>query len=409
MTKDDSKSEPQGGRRGGGKSTVPFKREPRKKDKPLNSDEAVPMLRYGPNNNYVTFKDRIKTACMEKYGDLGRLIELDKYWEPPAVDRAAFPKAKEDLVERQALIEAVKERASAIAKMKGNKSSMYAYIMSKMSTESLDEIKRHRDYDTVNENVEPLELWRIVREIHMISTKSKSARVIKRKSCEEYYACKQGAFETLVDFKARFDARYEAYQQQGNPEKDDEDVAMDFLESLDKTRYGEFVCDILNDIAKEVMKEPKNVNEVYVLANTRVTMKKGNHYNVGASYTTIDGAGRRQGKGRSRQKRSESDSDDDEKPSSKNDGYKKKERNMENVECFNCGKKGHFARNCPENESDDDDGLAGMTLKDDGDCFAMGREFRMYEILLDSGSQVNCVHPTFLQSLRDRYWGFRGL
>jgi hypothetical protein len=138
----------------------------------------------------------------------------------------------------------------------------------------------------------------IVKEIHMVSTKSKAARVVKRKSCEEYYACKQGAFESLVDFKARFDARYEAYMQQGNPEKDDEDVAMDFLESLDKTRYGDFVCDILNDIAKAVMKEPESVNEVYVLANTRVTMKKGGNYNVGASYTTIEGMSRKQGKGK---------------------------------------------------------------------------------------------------------------
>ena len=49
------------------------------KGKSLNSDEAVPMLKYGPYNNFMTFKDRIKTACIEKYGDLGRLIELEGY------------------------------------------------------------------------------------------------------------------------------------------------------------------------------------------------------------------------------------------------------------------------------------------------------------------------------------------
>jgi hypothetical protein len=35
------------------------------------------MLKYGPYNNFIVFKERLKTACMEKYGDLARLIELE--------------------------------------------------------------------------------------------------------------------------------------------------------------------------------------------------------------------------------------------------------------------------------------------------------------------------------------------
>jgi hypothetical protein len=47
--------------------------------------------------------------------------------------------------------------------------------MSKMSTEeSINKIKRHQNYETVNDSVDPLELWKFVKEIHMISTKSKS-------------------------------------------------------------------------------------------------------------------------------------------------------------------------------------------------------------------------------------------
>ena len=29
----------------------------------------MPILKYGPNNNFVKFKDKLKKACMEKYGN----------------------------------------------------------------------------------------------------------------------------------------------------------------------------------------------------------------------------------------------------------------------------------------------------------------------------------------------------
>ena len=43
--------------------------------RPKSADEAIPVLRYGPNNNFVEFKKRLSIACLEKYKGLGRLIE----------------------------------------------------------------------------------------------------------------------------------------------------------------------------------------------------------------------------------------------------------------------------------------------------------------------------------------------
>jgi hypothetical protein len=40
----------------------------------LSSDSTVPMLKCGPSNNYGIFKKKIAIACMEKYKNLGRLI-----------------------------------------------------------------------------------------------------------------------------------------------------------------------------------------------------------------------------------------------------------------------------------------------------------------------------------------------
>jgi hypothetical protein len=40
--------------------------KPREKEtRTLNSDQDVPMLKFGPNNNFVLFKERLATACSE--------------------------------------------------------------------------------------------------------------------------------------------------------------------------------------------------------------------------------------------------------------------------------------------------------------------------------------------------------
>jgi hypothetical protein len=60
------------------RQTGPGKTVP-KASKSLNSNEAMPMLKFGPYNNFITFKERLRTTCMEKYGDLACLIDLEAY------------------------------------------------------------------------------------------------------------------------------------------------------------------------------------------------------------------------------------------------------------------------------------------------------------------------------------------
>jgi hypothetical protein len=144
MTNQDNKSDSKSGSKRfskGGRERnargASSKGNPSKSSKPPSSDEAAPTLKYGPYNNFLTFKDRLKTACMEKYGGLGRLIDLEEYWEPEEIDRDNdYPDAKTDDVVKAQLIHAVKERTGVIEKMKANRISMYAYIISKLSKEA---------------------------------------------------------------------------------------------------------------------------------------------------------------------------------------------------------------------------------------------------------------------------------
>jgi hypothetical protein len=49
--------------------------------------EEIPILKFGPNNNFAKFKEALANKALREYGDLGRLIESGKYFvpEPPAV------------------------------------------------------------------------------------------------------------------------------------------------------------------------------------------------------------------------------------------------------------------------------------------------------------------------------------
>jgi hypothetical protein len=51
----------------------------------LNSDGAVPMLKYGLSNSYDVFKKKLTVTCMGKYKNLGRLINDEKYYVPPEI------------------------------------------------------------------------------------------------------------------------------------------------------------------------------------------------------------------------------------------------------------------------------------------------------------------------------------
>ena len=50
-----------------------------------NSVTAVPLLKFGTGNNWLKFKEKLITACIEKYGNLARLMQLESYYTPPKI------------------------------------------------------------------------------------------------------------------------------------------------------------------------------------------------------------------------------------------------------------------------------------------------------------------------------------
>jgi hypothetical protein len=368
----------------------------------LNSDTAVPMLRFGANTNFDNFRKKISITCMEKYKNLGRLIQDEKYYEPPVINHSDYDLVNDPHeIERTRLKEAYKRRDKEVGDMQVDRTSMYAYIISKLSKESLDEIQGDANWASNKASRDPLELWKVVKSTHQILMTLKVASVIKKTAREEYTACKQGPFEHIVDYKRKFDARLDALTVSGNSVPPPEDIAMDFMYGLDNGRYAEFKAEIVNDLQKgTITTQIADLNKMYILASRRVVVKNSSDSPGGATFATVDA----QRKGKTKPK-------DNKK--TKEERYAEK---LTKMKCYNCGEPGHIAPNCPElaeessSSEDSEPPMAGMTFDDA--CYKTtnaDKLFKYYEVCLDSGSQVNIVEPRLLRNLRTTQKSYRSM
>ena len=74
--------------------------------------------------------------------------------------------------------------------------------------------------------------------MHMTQTTSKINSVVEKATKDDCNGCKHTEYDSITKFKARFDTRLLANNQDGN--RNDNEVA-DFLYSLDKLRYVQFI------------------------------------------------------------------------------------------------------------------------------------------------------------------------
>jgi len=94
-------------------------------------EEAVPIRRYGPGNNWIIFKETMIYALGAKYGDLGRIVKDEAYNDPPPIDTSQYDRSKDPHgLQLDELKEQVKDRQKLISAMRNNRTSCYNFIIS---------------------------------------------------------------------------------------------------------------------------------------------------------------------------------------------------------------------------------------------------------------------------------------
>jgi hypothetical protein len=339
---------------------------------------TIPMLKYGKGNNFYKFKAALSKAALREYGNLGKLIEQEKYYVPvldlPDYNAMGISAANIDFMKN----EAMKELAKEVGKMSRDKPKLYGLIRQHMSVDSRDEVSQQPNYAVWHVEKDPEQLWQVIVRTHKVDCVSNVTEVMTLAARKAYQNIKQGAFEGLSLYSERFHETYRAYKatdSTSNPVVVKEEIqAMDFFHGLDNGRYGAFKTSMLNGWATKAVKPPKMANEIYRLAGSWVkqpTRTDGGGY--AATYMTIEEEAKIRAKKANPKKPGKDKVNTPKKPAEKPEEEPKKEtKDLPHIECFRCHEYGHYSssKECPlhpknQAKSEDASGFANATWQEE--------------------------------------------
>jgi hypothetical protein len=165
--------------------------------------------------------------------------------------------------------------------------------------------------------------------------------------------------------------------------------------------------------------QPATLNEMYLLANQWLKTTGVTQSGLASTFATKLDMPNPNGKTGKKQGKNKDEKDADTKAKPKQD--------MSKVKCFNCGKLGHIAPNCPDKEVEaeqsvkDNNGIEKIKAKafvswEDGwqeeeqaagtyvtyrVCNGVGsnHQFRNYDVLLDNQADISIMHPRLLRQV----------
>jgi hypothetical protein len=163
-------------------------------------------LRFGAGNNFFKFKEALSKAALKEFGLAGKLIDLERRFEPPVPTRADFLLIGIVADDETLYQEAVKGWTKIKLDLSMKEPMLYSMIWQYLSPESVDEIKHDEDYKTFSDANDPEGLWLAIIKTHKETTVSRVKGVIKRSARKQYQSIRQGGYESLISYRERFDS-----------------------------------------------------------------------------------------------------------------------------------------------------------------------------------------------------------
>ena len=228
-----------------------------------NSGSTVPLLKNGEHCNILKFKNSLSAYLKGEFGKVARFIETGEY-EEPTLDRSSFEGEQDEIIKDKLATEAVREYMLAKRKYNEAKERIYGKIWGFCSDGSRDEIELQHGFAAAEEAQDPLLLWKLITTTHSAAaTTSRNADIMRANARRAYSACAQGAHQSLNDHYKEWKYLLQVRNEAGNEPLTSTDEVIDFVNSLDITRYGEFVREFFNSINNKSRKMPKTVQDAF--------------------------------------------------------------------------------------------------------------------------------------------------
>ena len=218
----------------------------------------------------------------------------------------------------------------------------------------------------------------------------------------------------MISYKQRYSNAIKAYHDQGDPTKDDVDQAMDFFHGLDNGRYADFKVQYLNGLQVKSIKAPKDLNEIFTLANNWLKPKSLPGGGYASTYATRVDKVEKNREGGKQDGKGKPDKDEATKLQSENNTSDTKDRDgkpkpKKSIEYFTCGEN-HYTSDCPhmkklmraKQQPDGQDGGEGeANVYHTYQVNAVGMSgFSGMEVLLDNQADISIMRPELLRQLR---------
>ena len=317
--------------------------------------EDLPVLRYGDNSNYAEFKRALSTYALRVYGELGVIIDDFEYPQvhnPELVLEDYEEDADPVGVLKHITFERFKIREQEEADMRKKKPQLFATIWGQLSRESEEKIRQLTHYeDSIRKTRDPLELWKAIRETHVIAT-SGVAEADAYKAEERYNNLRQRPDESLAMFKQRTDEALAAMRAVGAPIPTSARQAVAFIKRLDKYRYAELQVELENDARRNVKPYPATLADAFKVAGDYQVVKRvpGGSGAQTSVFLTSASNYRRAGQSDAKKKNNfKKQRDYDKGEDHKRDDQRENRRG--DGGCRLCGKTDHFVSRCPDLEA----------------------------------------------------------
>ena len=264
-------------------------------------------------------------------------------------------------VARDEYKEEVKNRVKTIREMKKNYLSLYYILWSNMSVESHARVRQLAGFDETNRDV--FELWRAILKTHQNTGYDDIFNKFHARN--QYRRTFQHKDEDLDNFKIRYNNALERLKAADQAIPSDEEQAIDFIEMLDNRTFAKFKIELHNQVSSKIGQYPASLAEAYQRAGqwreVSYVRRDG-----GEQHMKIINPGERAAFSVNTKNTNHNNNNGGDKKKSSNNNRDNKEKNNRNnnnsitntsnshhkdINCYNCGKAGHKARDCPDKGS----------------------------------------------------------